>query len=139
MSAPNFTPGPWCYENIGEKENLYAVGVAWRLDDDEFRQIGGQVSSYDEHGNEQLHREAICFLENHSADGSTHDDARLIAAAPELYEALAQLLDASLTETLLKESAGKRAAARDAARAALAKARGVPGQESPLLPGGRAG
>ena len=63
----------------------------------------------------------------HRIGGLDHLDeptARLIAAAPTLYEALEELLAASLTETLLKESAGRRAGAREGARRALALARG---------------
>ena len=118
--AEKWTPGPWCYENIGEKENLYAVGVAWRLDDESFTQLSGHVSSYDEDGNEVLHRDAVCFLEEHATDGSIHADARLIAAAPELYAALADLVYAIACNELMPESVSY---LREA-RAALAKARG---------------
>ena len=81
------TPRPWCYENIGEKENLYAVGIAWRKDDPNMKQIGGRVSSYDEKGNEILERTAICFIEEHS-EGSIHADAALIVTAVNAYDAL---------------------------------------------------
>ena len=52
-------------------------------------------------------------------------DARLIAAAPELFEALQTLLEAASGKTT-HDAPGARAAAEDRARAALAKARGAP-------------
>lgn len=59
----------------------------------------------------------------HYSDPTTEANARLIAAAPDLYEALAGLLDYDEQD---EDCAATMAhvAARDAARAALAKARG---------------
>lgn len=84
------TPGPWGYENIGEKENCYAVGTAWRYDDAECRQVGGPIERYDESGDEVLYVEAVCFCKDGSlsAGGTLHGNAKLIAHSPTDIRAL---------------------------------------------------
>jgi len=86
------TPGPWCYENVGEKENCYAVGTAWRYDD-ESKQISGSIQDlhYDEDGEEQLYTEAVCFCEDGSlsAGGDLHHNAEFIVLARNLAPQLA--------------------------------------------------
>jgi hypothetical protein len=102
VSAPAWTPGPWFARNIGEKENCYAIGVP------------------DDEG----YGDAVCFVEegSHATDGCLHADARLIAAAPSLYEALVEAEKA--IDDCLNFRSHLSYAARDRARAALAKARG---------------
>lgn len=63
---------------------------------------------------------------DHIAIAGTPEDAAFIVRAcndrEDLLAALKELLAASLTETLLRESAGRRANARDVAREAIARA-----------------
>lgn len=54
----------------------------------------------------------------------SHEDARLIAAAPELVEALADLLKASAPQNSMRPGFVYLADAQEAARAAIAKACG---------------
>ena len=58
--AETVTAGPWCYENIGEKENCIAIGTAWRYDDETFKQIAGQIDNRNEEGDPIYHTEAVC-------------------------------------------------------------------------------
>ena len=99
MSETPWTAGPWVFQpmpprDIRLKREHWAVGQA------------------------QPPQKGVAYV-----FGATNANARLLAAAPDLYNALEELLAASLTETLLRESAGRRAFARDAARIALSKAR----------------
>ncbi len=94
MSEPKFTPGPWVHE--GRPPNLRVV-------------FAGETPGS---------RPAPCVL----MDGDQEANAHLIAAAPDLYEALATLLttlrvtdENGLTQFIQSVSAG---------HAALAKARG---------------
>lgn len=117
-----FTPGPWSLgkpDRQGDDVHLCEVMTAYATANE-----GATVAAYD----------LICrtWSSSHIASSVriSHEaaiaNARLIAAAPDLYAALVQLLDASLAETTLRESAGRRAFARDAARAALRKATSAP-------------
>ena len=98
MSGPKFTPGPWSADTWPDGKGLAFV--------------------IKEKGNEAEDDDILCALSNHA-------DARLIAAAPELYEACAEILDGLDAITpmgkwrLIDEWSAK-------ARAALAKARGEP-------------
>jgi hypothetical protein len=87
------TPGPWCLENIGVKENCIAVGVAWRYDDPAYTQVGGHIRNDDGNGDAVYYTEAVCFVEDGAlSDGDMWANARLIAAAPAMLEALARLI-----------------------------------------------
>lgn len=88
-----WTPGPWAYENVGEKENCIIVGTAWRYDDDDCTQVGGNLDRYDDEGNDLYYTEAICTLESGSlsAGGTLCGNARLITRAPALHDMLAKL------------------------------------------------
>lgn len=74
------TPGPWCYDNIGEKENCYAVGVAWRYDDDAMKPVSG----HQETASDEFYTEGVCFVEEGtlSLGGSVHTNAAMIGHAP---------------------------------------------------------
>lgn len=100
MNEPRWTPGPWLFQPIADHHRGWVKSVCKGWPERIVARPEGQETADERKAN-----------------------AHLIAAAPELYRALEELLAASLTETLLKESAGRRAFARDAARAALAKAR----------------
>lgn len=96
MSAPQFTPGPW------------------HVILDAFHVGNKRVASF--------HPSAIAKVygdEPKDDDPKSTANARLIAAAPELYEALEALLPENCGR-----NAGTEAKARVNARAALAKARG---------------
>lgn len=114
MSAPAFTPGPWTATNVDVVDKIYLEAddtgrrfwtVTQELGEFEFR---GTIASV--HDAEEI--EGVALIERDA-------NARLIAAAPDLYDALAALVAPSdpmkPTETRLLYQA---------ARAALAKARG---------------
>jgi hypothetical protein len=68
---------------------------------------------------------AICDVYG-DHNGERDANARLIAAAPDLYSALVELLDASnIAELPLREESERLDRAEDAARAAIKKARGA--------------
>lgn len=91
MSAPKFTPGPWIYC---------------------FRSAGTCVET--ESGR------TVAVASPTPGVGDYDANARLIAAAPEMYEALRALLDVSKTDDW--NGSAKLDDALEAARAALAKA-----------------
>jgi len=103
VSAPQFTPGPWALQYHGEL-NGGAIKMLWTANQ----------------------RVSLC-VENEA-------DAKLIAASPELFEALDEYMkcvavasDPAMRQAdviTLAEVQDRMVAARDAAEAALAKARG---------------
>ena len=102
MSDTKFTPGPWV--------------VTFRRDNTAYISMGGLASG-------QQHKQFDLML--YRSDGNDEDDAHLISAAPDMFAALELLIrydqndDASGVQFMLDY-----ANAIDAARAALAKARG---------------
>lgn len=99
MSAPKWTPGPWRAEPMGKVFAIRPGQTGFLL-----------VSTCDSIG-----------YDSGKYLGEAEADARLIAAAPELFEALEKCLD------LAENSDGQSVSARlcaivDTARAALAKA-----------------
>lgn len=101
MSAPKFTPGPWSTHREGHS-TVYVDAP-----------LGGGV----------LQEVAAC---GPTAEGAEQQDAnaRLIAAAPELYEALEAVELACRMGIPPGEVLSLNSTIRLAARAALAKARG---------------
>ena len=103
MSAPKFTPGPWhLIAFIRERDGYAPGGIRKRI-----------VSN-----NSEVADEYVVSSANASVATSVCKvaDARLIAAAPSLYEALRDLI------AWEQEQGGWEAPAWDRARAALAKA-----------------
>lgn len=103
MSETKFTPGPW--RTVRPSDNPTKLYV---------RDCGGLIAegpfpSHYEGQDERFAKEVDQYEAN----------ARLIAAAPELYEALDQILD-----DMGNDGLSCCQAAKDQARAALAKARG---------------
>lgn len=101
MSESNkWTAGPWewDYEELDENN-----AIVWLVDDPNMR---------------------VCFLARCDAVETTHANARLIAAAPEMAAALEGILDDDDASTSLADQRSRWVARMDAARAALAKARG---------------
>jgi hypothetical protein len=96
MSETKFTPGPWTWDFDRDDEQN---AIVWLESDDNMR---------------------VCFLAHCAKVSETHANAALIAAAPDLYEALAAIVD---HETNKRDffTWGKKV---DAATAALKKARG---------------
>lgn len=78
------TPGPWCYESVGEKgDGANIVGVAYGPEDQNCeRPLQGRVRPYTDTGEEaDIYRDeqvAVCEHRNRRPDA----DAALIAAAP---------------------------------------------------------
>jgi hypothetical protein len=101
MSETKFTPGPWSAVNVGTKDEPMMSVKASRIS-----------------GRQLRHEVAICATGD-SPQEMENANAHLIAAAPELYEALDALFggvdDGKITVTPSKIHS---------ARAALAKARG---------------
>ena len=94
-----FTKGPWVVDgNVirGDHQRNGSVTVACVLD--------------------------VAYPYGRRAGGSTQPNARLIAAAPDLYEALKELIDMDVAY----QRGQKVSDAVDKARAALAKAEGKP-------------
>lgn len=98
MNAPQFTPGPWSVENTASQSDRWMVMAP--------------------HPYSDAHKYGV-------ARGIEHaDDAHLIAAAPELYEALATIL-ANYVDLLAEKDAYPETDSNVYySRAALAKARG---------------
>lgn len=129
MADTNFTPGPWNVSTIG-RDNDGAVPVV----DDEGRIAAVSIRDHD------LPRKDRWKAEDAERDAN----ARLIAAAPDLYAALESLLGIAPTDTVecrgdkcrepwcvscfgedaAQEGLAKVTAKVNAARAALSKARG---------------
>ena len=115
MSESKWTPGPWVVQTCAVSSVLYLAAGAWPFGS------------------------TICELEDEPREGTREANARLIAAAPELYAGLVELLDE--TEAGLIASASSRSGRDDddfreefpddyerckRLRAVLAKARGEP-------------
>lgn len=116
----NHTPGPWVLAEVVES----------RFQKTEMRRVRAEKEGFD-HG-------AVCEVYGVRDGSIAAANARLIAAAPELLEALekraqvdaayAQLalsdVDPDTHERLLQQIEDAEEAAKDAARAAIAKAKG---------------
>jgi len=102
MSETKFTPGPWIQAgpSFGEPKMKFANSVIPDRDDDEYP-------------------DDICEMPFPYYDEEQEANAQLIAAAPELYDAL----NAMLTHMGMDEDEFTKVTF-DQARAALAKARG---------------
>lgn len=98
-----WTPGPWAYEQVYRQDGVplpqWIVSSETALDD-----FGDELAVATYHFKEA--------------------DARLGAASPDLYDALAEMLAAHSMETIGVDASLRRTDAKKAARAALAKARG---------------
>lgn len=101
MTEPKWAPGPW------EVDEDYRPGMSWN------RHIV--------YGSDRENR--VCFMSHSDGRAPERDraNAHLIAAAPELYEALLHIADEIETDGGVDTSDWLNMAA---ARAALAKARG---------------
>jgi hypothetical protein len=109
MSEGKWTPGPW-----------FVSGVRFRMN-------GGDWHSVNRYDDAAKKDENIACVGYDSRTGAGRADARLIAAAPDLAEALEMLLAANddyFTDDQEIEFDDPISDAADAARAALAKAKG---------------
>ncbi len=92
MSKPNHTPGPWEHTGqgdiVGKEDNGYGLGYV-----------------------------DVCSVYLRTVRGRTNANARLIAAAPDLLEALSEIINDGGKFVMTNETHRK-------ARAAIAKARG---------------
>jgi hypothetical protein len=107
MAGEKFTPAPWVYRDMQERGTL---GMAW-VDADGFTHVA------------ECHRIArtVNGIPCHAPDGMAEANARLIAAAPALYEALKELLE-TVELDWPKADFSRFSKAVDAARAALSQA-----------------
>lgn len=110
MSGPQFTPGPWHVADGGIVWVEQPVPVAHQECCGNALPSGECCGNCIEEWHEELAQEQIAQC--------SPNDAHLIAAAPELYEAL----DAIMNERW--SPGGRSEAVSDMARAALAKVRG---------------
>ena len=114
MSETKWTPGPWVWRSISMNDGNYgvsAVSVPIVIASvHNAASFGDMIAGALKRGGGELRQD----------DNATQRaNARLIAAAPELYEALDQILD-----DMGNDGLSCCQAAKDQARAALAKARG---------------
>lgn len=112
----SYTPGPWAWEWVAEKSNEWAVGQAWREDG---TPISGQIQEGEWLEDTIIERRLIGMNESGHANAA---DARLIAAAPDLYEALKELWNWTVKPALHTDPAPDGLGAK--VLAALAKASG---------------
>jgi len=135
MSETKFTPGPWRWTFNQEHKSVYLVGGVPQFDKTvmQFHRWGmsGAVPAFNDKitGNFWNIMERLCDKpewlspfegrEHHIkwCANVVHPDACLIAAAPELYEALAKAGNSAGFQYMTSET-------RDMINAALAKARG---------------
>ncbi len=99
MTERKWTPGPWALHMLPPEESMMGQEGEWNISAQEDDMLFGKTPYYP-------------YVSDNIAD------AHLIAAAPDLYEALDNLLKCHEGEGGTKYHAG------DIARAALAKARG---------------
>lgn len=107
MSEHNWTPGPWVIDpeiSTAEVCTIYGVPEDERTNYQGWAHVRGELGHWDASPDEEM------------------ANAHLIAAAPELYEALAEAR--SVIDVLVKDGFLGYAEQRDAADAALARARG---------------
>jgi hypothetical protein len=76
-----FTPGPWQSQHEFDSEGLM--------------QIIGNVDGPDDG---QYHYTRVCIVDDNTNDGEAAANAHLIAAAPELYEALQKIADSHIPD-----------------------------------------
>lgn len=99
MSETKFTPGPWAINSLTGPTEIAAVKP--------FRDIG------------------VAYTDGYGADATGVANARLMAAAPDLYEALTRLLASHGPGNAEAHQPGCQCAVHEA-MAALAKARAEP-------------
>lgn len=107
-SEPAFTPGPWKARDYTNKEGDIWIDCDSWVNPKTASCRGGTLATAHKNG---------------TGKGSVKSNARLIAAAPELLEALAMCLRALTDETCNEES--RKYVASATARAAIAKAVGI--------------
>ena len=99
--ASKATPGPWCYEQVGEKCDVCVVGVVFHPDDKNCeRPVSGRLRPYDKDGKEiDYYRTTICALDEaeHSTGESspTYDAAFIAAASPDVVMALVEAAESA--------------------------------------------
>ena len=81
---------------------------------------GWTVYGRDEHGEYTVAENIGCYADDEETEAEAEREANLIAAAPDLYEALAALLAKTEQHVFSTECQAE----RDAARAALSRAQG---------------
>lgn len=116
MADTKFTPGPWRVAH-DHPDPLHAKGIAY------IRPVEQRPYPYDD-------EIAVVYGTSHESHPHRAHNAHLVAAAPELYEALAQITDvyAAMREILSSkyplEGWSAESMTLDRARNALAKSRG---------------
>lgn len=136
MSGPKHTPGPWRWEVNEESKVVELCGGKPQYDltvmDFERWGMGGAIPRFRDFSDHGLMTRCIIWArkvlgrEHHSAwfKSLDHPDAHLIAAAPDLLDALKQLLELDEFDESVRGISSRRQPVMGAARSAIAKAEG---------------
>lgn len=93
----NATPGPWCYEAVGEKgDGANIIGVAFAPGDEACNsQLKGRLEEWDDDGNViDYYRDSEVAVCEHRNQNANSNAAYIAALSPEVVAALCRAVQA---------------------------------------------